>query len=183
MGDDENFRGIILTRKDANIQTVADLKKQTVTFPAPTALAATMMPQYFLQTHGIDINKDIDINYVGSQESSIMNVFLKNAAAGATWPPPWLALSKERPILQEELEVKWQTDPLPNNGFVVRNDVPDSIVRQVAAVLFSLHQTAAGRIILDRMELSQFEPATNETYKPVVDFIKKFNVEVRPIKH
>lgn len=183
MGDNENFRGIILTRKDANIQTVADLKNQTVTFPAPTALAATMMPQYFLQTHGIDINMDINVNYVGSQESSIMNVFLKNAAAGATWPPPWIALSKERPALQEELEVKWRTNPLPNNGFVARNDIPDRIVREVAAVLFNLHKTDSGRIILDSMELSKFEPATDETYRPVIDFLKKFNVEVRPIKY
>jgi phosphonate transport system substrate-binding protein len=124
MGDDENFRGIILVRKDSRIDDTADLKGETVCFPAETALAATMMPQYYLQTHGLDVNRDIAINYVGSQESSIMNVFLGNAAAGGTWPPPWKALAKERPQLLEEMDVKWQTEPLPNNGLVVRNDVP-----------------------------------------------------------
>ena len=86
MGDDKDFRGIILVRKDSGIRTVSDLKGKKVAYPAPTALAATMMPQYFLFTHGIDVNRDIESLYVGSQESSIMNVVLGHVAAGATWP-------------------------------------------------------------------------------------------------
>ena len=49
MSDDENFRGIFLVRKDSKINNVKDLKGHAVSFPAPTALAATMMPQYYLQ--------------------------------------------------------------------------------------------------------------------------------------
>ena len=183
MGDDDNFRGIILVRKDRGINNVVDLKGRTVCFPAPTALAATMMPQYFLYEYGLDVNKDIDTNYVGSQESSIMNVFLGHAAAGATWPPPWKALAKERPQLPAELEVKWQTDPLPNNGLVVREDVPHAIVEQVAHILFHLHETETGAEILKRMELSRFEPATDETFQPVIKFLEKFNTNVRSIEY
>jgi len=70
MGDDENFRGIILVRKDSAIENVADLKGKAVSYPAPTALAAAMMPQYYLQTHGLDVMNDLDNRYVGSQASS-----------------------------------------------------------------------------------------------------------------
>lgn len=183
MGDDDNFRGIILTRKGSGITDVTDLKGKSVSFPAPTALAATMMPQFFMQTHGIDVMTDIDIQYVGSQESSIMNVYLGNVAAGSTWPPPWRALSKERPELGVALEVKWTTPPLPNNGLVVRNDVPDQIVQQVANVFFSLHTHEQGRKWLSRMELSKFEKASNETYAPVLEFLERFNSAVRPIDY
>ena len=44
MGDDDDFRGIILVRKDSGIQKVTDLKGKKVAYPAATALAATMMP-------------------------------------------------------------------------------------------------------------------------------------------
>ena len=182
MGDDFNFRGIIIVRKDSQIKTVLDLKNKSVSFPAPTALAATMMPQYYLYEKGLDINKDIDIKYVGSQESSIMNVFVGNTVAGATWPPPWLALSKERPELLEHLEVKWETDPLLNNGFVVRKDIDPAIVDQVSKILFNLHKSDSGRSILDRMELSQFETASDETYLPVKAFLKKFKSHIRDIE-
>jgi len=181
MGDDENFRGIILVRKDSNFKTVADLKGKAVSFPAPTALAATMLPQYYLKTHGLDVMNDIDNRYVGSQESSIMNVYLGNVAAGATWPPPWNALKKERPELAENLEVKWQTQSLPNNGLVVRNDVPAELVEQVSELLFNLHTHKEGQKILQKIELSKFEPATNKTYQSVNDFIKIFSSNVRKL--
>ena len=84
MGNDELFRGIILVRKDGGIRKLSDLKGKTVCYPAPTALAATMMPQYYLQTHGLNVNHDIENLYVGSQESSIMNVLRGHAAAAGT---------------------------------------------------------------------------------------------------
>lgn len=182
MGDDENFRGIILVRKDSNIQEVGDLRGKAVSYPAPSALAATMLPQYFLHSHGLHVMRDVDNRYVGSQESSIMNVYLGDVAAGATWLPPWRALSRERPELAAALEVRWQTEPLPNNGLVVLPEVPAAVVAQVSQLLFSLHESVEGRTILSRMELSRFESADNTTYQPVREFIRRFSAEVRPVE-
>jgi len=182
MSDDHNFKGIILIRKDSGIKTIEDLKGKIVSYPAPTALAATMMPQYYIQTHGVDVMTEIDNRYVGSQESSIMNVFLKHSSAAATWPLPWIALSRERPDIAESLTVKWQTDPLPNNGLVVRPDVPEDVVKKVSELLFNLHLIAEGKAMLDKMELSAFESADNTTYLSVTEFLEKFSKEVRALK-
>lgn len=182
MGDDDNFRGIILVRKDSGVEKISDLKGKAVSYPAPTALAATMMPQYYLQSHGLDVMKDLDNRYVGSQESSVMNVFLKDTVAGATWPPPWNALVKERPELAEQLEIKWQTEPLPNNGLVARGDVDAALVERVAELLTNLHYSTQGQVILNRMELSRFERATDATYQPVVDFVEVFDKSVRRLE-
>ncbi|ABK44327.1 phosphonate-binding periplasmic protein [Magnetococcus marinus MC-1] len=182
MGDDHNFRGILLVRKDKNIRHVTDLKGQVVSYPAPTALAATMLPQWFLHTHGVDVLRDIQNRYVGSQESSIMNVYLGESIAGATWPPPWRAFAKERPEIAQELEVKWSTMELPNNGLVMRDDVPAAFEQQIALLIFALHTHAEGKAILAPMELSRFEPAVAETYRPVQAFLQRFEAEVRPIR-
>ncbi|OSM01820.1 phosphate/phosphite/phosphonate ABC transporter substrate-binding protein [Magnetofaba australis] len=182
MGDDENFRGIILVRKDSGIHEPADLKGRVVSYPAPTALAATMMPQWFLFSHGVDVMKEIDNRYVGSQESSMMNVYLGESAAGATWPPPWRAFAKERPDVAAELEVKWRTPPLPNNGLVARMDTPQELVRRVGELLFALHTNPQGRAILEPMELSRFEAADADAYQPVVAFLQRFSRELRPIR-
>ena len=181
MGDDINFKGIILVRKDSQIRTPKDLKGKSVSFPAPTALAATMLPQHYLHTHGLNINKDINNKYVGSQESSIMNVFLGTTAAGATWPPPWLALSNERPELKEQLKVIWETQSLPNNSIVVRDDVPQALATQVQTLLANLHNTPEGKIILEKMYLSKYETANNETYNSVKKFVTQFDKTVRPL--
>lgn len=182
MWDDKNFRGIILVRKDSNIKSIEDLKGKTISYPAPTALAATMMPQWYLYEHGINIKKDIKNLYVGSQESSIMNVYLGKSDASATWPPPWKAFIKERPEVAKEVMVKWETPSMLNNGLVARKDVPQEIVNKVADIITTLHTHEDGKKILSRMELSRYEKADEKRYLPVREFLKKFEAKVRPIK-
>lgn len=179
MGDDYNFRGIILIPKDSTIKTVADLKGKTISYPAPTALAATMMPQMFLYEHGLDVIKDTQSLYVGSQESSIMNAFEGKTDAAATWPPPWEVLKEQRPEIADKLMVKWETQSLPNNGLVVHRRIPDALVAQVKQLMLNLHKSDEGRAILQRMFLSKFESADNETYLPVKRFITQFTETIR----
>lgn len=181
MCDDEIFRGIILVRRDSHIHEVTDLKGKVVAYPSATALAATMMPQYYLQTHGLDVNRDIENRYVGSQESAIENVLRGHVAAAATWPVPWKNFSAERPEMAAQLEVKWETEPLLNNGWVVRDDVAAPVVDKFAKVLFGLQESKQGRQMLRRLPISCFEPAEDETYRPVRDFVEAFSKTVREI--
>lgn len=182
MADDDRFRGIILVRRDSGIEELSQLAGKRISFPAPTALAGTMMPQWYLQQHGLQVQRDIDSVYVGSQESSIMNVYLGEVAAGATWPPPWQALSEERPELERELRVLAVTEPLPNNSVLVSERVPGKDVLAVARALFALHSHERGRAILQRMAITGFVPADETTYEPVQQFLRRFSSEVRPLE-
>lgn len=183
MGNDELFRGIILVRKDSGIRKVTDLKGKKVAFSAPTALAATMMPQYYLHTHGLDVNRDIESLYVGSQESSIINVLRGHVAAGATWSVPWRIFQQDNPGMAAQLQVKWQTDTLPNNAWVVRDDVPPTLAEKVSRVLVGLNGTPEGRAILKKVGITRFEYATAETYQPVRQYLKDFSATVRHIDY
>ena len=182
-GEAKDFKGIFIVRKDSSIQTPLELKGQAVSYPAPTALAACMMPQYFLFSHGLDITKDINNLYVGSQESAIMNAYMGQSAAGATWPPPWRAFQKEWPREAKELRVVWETPPLINNSVMAYKDIPTDIVEQVRQALLDLHKTDRGVHILKGMETSRFFPATDRDYEVVGRFIETFEKNVRPIIH
>lgn len=181
MGDNDQYRGIILVRRDSGIRAPGDLKKRTIGYPARTALAATLLPQYYLQTHGVDLERDTRTMYVRSEESVIMNVYLRLTDAGATWAVPWEAFRKDHPAEADALAVRWSTPALPNNGLVVRDDVPDEVLRQVEAELFSLHQDPEGQTALARIPVSRFEPATDGTYAPVQTFLMQFKRRVRPL--
>lgn len=181
MGDDAQFRGILLVRRDAGIRQVGDLRGRKVAYPAPTALAATMLSQAFLHSKGLNVNRDIENVYVGSQESSILNVYLGRVAAAATWSQPWQAFQKTHPAQAKELIVQWETAPLINNSVMVRDDVPTATADRVAQELATLHTTPQGRALLAAMELTRFERADDARYAGVREFIATFQRTVRPL--
>jgi len=181
-GEPGDFKGIFVVRKDSGIRHPGDLKGRAVSYPSATALAACIMPQYFLHEQGLDIHKDIENRYVGSQESAIMNVRLGKTAAGATWPPPWRAFQKEHPEDAALLEVIWETEPLINNSVMVRDDVPADVREQVRSLLVGLNGNAEGRKILAGMETVRFFPATNDDYHVAEEYVARFEREVRPVE-
>ncbi len=181
-GESEDFKGIFIVRKDSSIKQPADLIGKAVSYPSSTALAACIMPQYFLYENGIDVNRDIENHYVGSQESSIMNVYLELTAAGATWPPPWRAFQRDHPQEAAELKVIWETEPLINNSVMARDDVPNEVREQIQLLLTSLHETEAGRLILAGIDTSRFILANDSDYDEVRVFVSHFEELVRPVE-
>jgi phosphonate transport system substrate-binding protein len=181
-GDADDFKGIFIVRRDSGIRTPADLRGKVVSYPSPTALAACIMPQYFLHQHGLDVNKEVKNVYVGSQESSIMNAFLGKSAAGATWPPPWRLFQKDHPDKAAQLKLIWETPPLMNNSFMVREDVPADLRDKLRALLLGLDRDAAGKAILAGMEAARFHAADDASYDRVREYVAGFERQVRPVE-
>lgn len=181
-GDAEDFKGIFIVRKESEIKTTDDLRGKVVSYPSPTALAAAIMPQYFLYTKGININKDIKNRYVGSQESSIMNVYLGHSVAGATWPPPWRMFQKQHPAEAAQLKVIWETPSLLNNSVMVRDDVPEAMRQLIQKSLLDLPKTDEGMNILAGMETARFHVSNDASYDVVRQYVARFEKEVRPVE-
>jgi len=81
-----------------------------------------------------------------------------------------------------QLEVKWQTETLPNNGWVARQDVPPQLAEEVGKVLVELNDTAEGRAMVNRLGISRFERASDETYASVRRYLEKFSATVRHVE-
>lgn len=181
-GEPEDFKGLFIVRRDAGIRTVADIRGKSVAYPSKTALAACVMPQWYLHSHGIDVNRELDNRYVGSQESAIMNAYLRETAVGVTWPPPWRAFVAEHPREAEQLQVIWETDSLLNNSVMARADIPMELRQRVADELLALTRTEEGRALLAGISARRFLPADDKTYEVVRQFVERFEAEVRPVK-
>ena len=175
MKPDDVFRGIFVARKDSNLKDIQMLKHSAVSFPAPTALAASMMPLMFLHKNGIDTNKDITKKFVGSQYSSILNTYSKDSLVGATWPPPWELWKKENPQKAQEMEVVWQTKPLINNSIVVKKDTDKELVIQMTTLLLGCHKDIKCKKLLDNAGFDGFAQAQNSDYDVVKDFMQEYN--------
>lgn len=181
MAGDEDFRGLILVRRDSPIRTLADLRGRTISYPAQTAVASAMMPQYYLHAHGVPLKATKPI-YVGSMESAIQSVVLGLSDAASVWPDPWEKFQRSRPDLARRLEVRWQTPHLVNNALVANRRVPSEVADKVLASLRALDRSPEGRALLATLSVDGFEGADDRTYDPVRRFLADFSRTVRPLQ-
>ncbi len=182
VADDSNFRGIILVRKSDAIHKVSDLKGGVIAAPGPTALAATMMPKYFLATHGLDVNKDVRYYYTGSQESTIMALYLQKAQAATTWPVPWHLMQKTRPKVAAALRVAWQTETLPSISVMAHERVPQAVAHAVIKALVEMERHQTGKRLLQASTFGTFDYANDQAYAPVAEFIHAYGELVEPVE-
>lgn len=182
MGNDELFRGVFIVRKDSPIKTPADLKGKVVAYPAPTALAAAMMPQLYLQKAGVEVQTDIKNQYVGTHNSSIMNAYLRQSDISATWPVAWTTFQLSNPQEAADLKVIWQTPTLIQNAIIARNTVPPGVVDQVTRLLTELQHSAQGQQLLKGMDTASFVAANNQDFEVVVKFLEEYNHLVKKQK-
>lgn len=175
MKPDSAFRGVIVARKEYHIRSAEQLRSHAISFPASTAVAATLMPKYFLYELGLNVDKDAHARYVGSQYSSIMNAYSKDTIAAATWPTPWIRWQQENPKKAMEMELIWETPPLVNNGLVVRSDVDENLSDRVVVLLCALDTFPEGKKLLDNAGFEGFERASMKTYVPVERFLRLYD--------
>jgi phosphonate transport system substrate-binding protein len=175
---DRDFRGLILVRKSGPLRTIEDLRGRRISFPAQTAVAATMLPQHFIVNNGVRL-EETRIVYVGSMESAIQSVLSGASDAAGIWPDPWRKFVALHPTEAARLEVRWQTPHLVNNALVARQSISEPVVTGVMRALEELSDTPNGRKLLASMAVKGFEPANAETYRPVRTFLCDFSAQVR----
>lgn len=176
LSNDKDYRGLIIVRKDAGFKSVSELKNKTIGFTNPQGVAGTMLPLFYFRQQGINTETEIKKLFVGSVESILMNVYLGKCDAGAVWVTPWQMFKKSKPDIAAQLEVKWETPSLINIAFLVKKNVNPEIAQQVTKLLLSLQNTNEGKEVLNKIQLNDtFVPATSETYRPVKEFLQKYN--------
>lgn len=175
MTPDDDFRGLIVARIDKNLHSAADLSGKTLCFPSPTAVAATMLPLLHLrEIQGISVSQDIQVKYVGSQFSSMLNAYTGDATACGTSVRFWRIWSKDNPDKAKQMRVLCKTEALPHNAFVARADIDDTLAKQVAAVLAGMDKDKDLDQKQFKVDQQHFELGSNNSYKPMHDFLKRY---------
>jgi len=175
MGDDDKYRSVIFVRRDSAINKFSDLAGKTLTTSGPNALAGTMMPLFFLYKNGVNVERDLKRLYAPSFESTIMNVYLGRCSAGASKRAIAMDMLKQRPELDSKLVIKWETPPLINNALFIRSDMDRLITAELTKLIFTLQDNEEGRKALVPLDVSKFEKASSETYKPLKEFLAEYN--------
>lgn len=177
MTPDDDFRGLFVSRANEAPSTPKALSGQSICFTSATALAGTLQPLMWLHDQGVDV-KTLKIRYVGSQFSSILNAWSGEfAACGSTsrFFRTWL---RNNPDKIKDIKELWRTPPLPHNAVIVRDDVAADVANRVAKALAGLDKDPAVDQSQFRIDQQHFELADNSAYKPVIDFLRRYDAAI-----
>lgn len=177
LGAPEDFRGVLLTRSDAGIRSVADLKGKVVGFPSFAAPGATIMVRRELFSQGVDFRRDFESRYVGSLDSPMENLLVGRVHAAGTTLFSWKKFQASHPAEAATLSPLLVTPSLVNNAVLVRDDLPADCR---AAILAALRRRIADADYDgpgDDLDMRRMRDASNADYEAVRAYVARFEAE------
>lgn len=178
MTPDDDFRGLIVARKDRKITSPRDLAGKAVAFPSATAVAGTLLPLSWLQDNGLDVTRELEIKYVGSQFSSLLNAYTGEVAACGSTVRFWRVWSRENPDKAAEMEVLWQTESLPHNAVIAHRDIDPAFAARVGQILAGMDKDPKLDMSQFKQDQAHFEAATDATYTRMSDFLAGYDQRI-----
>jgi phosphonate transport system substrate-binding protein len=186
MGKGE-YRTVIFTRKDNNIERLEDLKGKLIAFEAPFASTSYFFPKIALmekgvrltlKRQGIDPVKADEVGYVFSYSDSQTIYMVLNGlvAAGATDDQKYLTLTKNL----DNFKVLHETVAFSRQIVSHRANLPGTLMTKVKEVLLNMHLTAAGRQVLQEFEsTTKFEEIPARDLDMIAQLKKYVDAELK----
>jgi phosphonate transport system substrate-binding protein len=159
--DSQRLAGILVVRKDSDIDKVTDLDGKNIAFPSPNALGASLLMRADLTLlQGIHF-KPI---YVDTHSSVYMNVALKQVSAGGGVEQ---TLKAQQPEIQNLLKIIYKTRSMAPHPVSAHPRVPKAVMQQVIKAFIAMSQDPEQKLLLEKIPMAKPVEASYEDYKPL----------------
>jgi len=157
---DKKIHGLLVTRQDSGINSLADLEGQSLAFPAPAAFAASILPRVSLRQMGISLAPQ----YVNSHDSVYLNVFQRHMLAGGGVIRTLSNMPRE---YRETLKTLWKSPGFTPHAIAARSGLPGEVVARVTQALVALASTEDGQGLLASMKIKGWQAARDSDWDDV----------------
>ncbi len=165
------YRGVIFVRDDSPIRNLEDLAGQSIAM-VRTTTAGHLFPIFRLSEYGLLSGEDaVAMRWVGTHDQVIQEVDLGRIAVGAAKDLRIDAYEKQHPMTHfRRLALG---DPVPNNALLVRNDMDESLIKELTRVLLEMDQHESGQKVLSVFGAARFLPCQSDEYQAVYDMTEQ----------
>jgi phosphonate transport system substrate-binding protein len=164
----EPFTGILVVHKKGPIDQLSatSLPPDTrIGFPDPGAFAATVMVWKYLESIGIDVERQLQVQYFGSQDSAILALYNGLVDITGTWRPSLRSMPE---AIRRDLRIIAETPPQPQMPIAVRDDLPAEQIEGLRRALVELAGSSEGEVIIQQLGFKRgFESANDDEYLEV----------------
>jgi len=150
--------GILVVKKNSTIKSPKDLNGQDIAFPAPNALAASLMIRAALTD---EFNIKIKPYYVNTHSSVYLNVATGIMVAGGGVQK---TLAQQSGDLKDNLKVLYRTISVTPHPFVAHPRVPLEIQNKIKKAFIQMNDSAKGRGLLGLIPIKEAGEASLKEY-------------------
>ena len=155
---EKRLQGILVVKKGGRIKKVAELANQTVSFPAPNALGASLMIRADLE----DLFEiQVQPKYVKTHSSVYLNVALGITKAGGGAQK---TLEQQSHEVRDALHIIYKTRHVVPHPISVHPRVSSAVIKQVTDTLLSLSNTTQGQRMLKNIPIKKIGTTSMEDY-------------------
>ncbi|MGD8911008.1 MAG: phosphate/phosphite/phosphonate ABC transporter substrate-binding protein [Chromatiales bacterium] len=161
------IKGILVARKETELQTLDQLAGQTLAFPSPAAFAASVLPRSHLTQQGISFS----VKYVSSHDS------VYRAVAQGLYPAGggvMRTFNRVAPEVREQLRILWTTPGYTSHAIAAHPRLAPQLVQTIAAALFRLDSSARDGGLLAPLNMQGFEAAEDHQW----DEVRKLDIDL-----
>ena len=163
--EDARFTSKFITA-DPSIKTLSDLKGKTFAFGSPSSTSGSLMPRFFMQQAGLNIDKDFkNIAFSGAHDATAAFVSAGKADAGVLNASVWDKLVEQKKIDTDKVRVFATTPPFFDYNWTVRGDLDPKLIKQLTEAFLKLDpNNPEHKEILTLQRASRFIPTRKENY-------------------
>lgn len=166
-----SLSGIVVTRVDSGIRTLADLRGRTIVFGGnKQAMNSYITPTHLLRQAGLNAG-DYREEFAVNPPNVALGVFYKRALAGGIGD-----ILYDTPFLHEQIDVSKlvtlaKSPPVPHLVWAVRGDVPVRLRQRMQQALLNVKRAPDAAHILNAAALSNIVAASDEQFRYVREVV------------
>ena len=172
----EPLRGILVVRKNSEIQSVKELSGKRLAFPSPNAFGASLWMRAFLEKDGITYTP----SYVQTHQNVFRSVLLGATVAGGAIRS---TLAREPAEVRSQLRVLFETPPVASHPLGFHPRVSAALRDRIVAIMLSMDRDSVDQKLLAAVGLkSLVEADYKHDYEPLEGFNLQHEVAEQPTK-
>lgn len=156
----KKIKGIIVVKKDSDLEALMDLEGMTLAFPSPAAFAATLLSQAELNKLDVEFTP----KYVSSHDSVYLSVARGLLPAGGGIVRTFNNID---PAIRKQLRIFWTSDGFTPHAFAAHPDVSLENRELVAGALAELETTNTGLDLLKSLNFKGMQSAEDKDWDDV----------------
>lgn len=181
LNGESTYRGLIYTRKDSGIKTVADFEGKKFAFVEKATTAGYLFPLAYFRKNGVSDPARFlgEAFFAGSHDASLDAVLNKKADVGASKNTVFNWVRSTNPRIDQEIVILAESFDVPSNGLCVRSDLDPLIQKKLKDALLALDKNPVGQPVLEKFMARKFIETTVADYQPVIEMATQAGIELK----